>query len=215
MGTKSGTVCWMIPDGNPSSTATEAMDYCKTQRSHMCTHNEMIEACDNGSGNTIYGDSSGWYGDHGVSSTSGTWDDYFGTWNSASCPTTGNNDGPPYTRTSSFKFRCCARAYPTPSETGWTKILQYGTAYTPTTSAVGNLDTDAASSFAKLSDAAINSIETDANGYYYYKLHDSDDTDQPDMYVRTTSQFSDTSRAFGWSNNFAVCQSLTSGADPS
>jgi len=110
--TKSGTVCWMIPDGNPSSTATEAMDYCKGQRSHMCTHSEMIEACDNGSGNTIYGDSSGWYGDHGVASTSGTWDNYFGTWNSASCPTSGNNDGPPYIRSSTFKFRCCARAYP-------------------------------------------------------------------------------------------------------
>jgi len=97
----------------------------------------------------------------------------------------------------------------TPTTTsGWQAILHYGTeAYTPTPSAVG--DVLSTVGFGKLSDAAINAI-SDGSGYHHYKL--TSGTDSSEIYVRTQKVFSDTSRAFGWSGAYQVCNTVDFGS---
>lgn len=86
------------------------------------------------------------------------------------------------------------------------KILQYVKSYTPTAKAVGDLSKPSTTAgFAKLSDAAINAMPADKDGYYYFKLVDTGDKHTPAVLVRTKAKFSDTSRAFGWSNKFDIC----------
>ena len=89
---------------------------------------------------------------------------------------------------------------------GWVKILQYAQPYTPTANAVGDLSKSTADGgFAKLSDAAINAIPADNNGYSYFKLEDAGEDPPHTLMVRTKAAFQDTAIAFGWSNNFQVC----------
>jgi len=91
---------------------------------------------------------------------------------------------------------------------GWHAILHYGTeAYTPTPLAVG--DVLSTVGFGKLSDAAINAI-SDGSGYHHYKL--TSGTDSSEIYVRTQKVFSDTSRAFGWSGAYQVCNTVDFGS---
>ena len=115
----------------------------------------------------------------------------------------------PYVRTTK-RFKAILYFHTTLSHlkiADWVKILQYAKSYTPTPNLVGNLSKSGTSSdFAKLSDAAINAIRADNDGYFYFKLVDAGDQDQPTMLVRTKAKFSDTARAFGWSNNFDVCK---------
>ena len=84
--------------------------------------------------------------------------------------------------------------------------MQYADKYEPTADAAGDLSKSSKESgFAKLSDAAINAIPADASGYYYYKLEDADDTDQPVIFARTKHSFSDTARGFGWLGEYDLC----------
>ena len=88
----------------------------------------------------------------------------------------------------------------------WVKILRYADKYKPTAHAVGNISQPSTvSGFAKLSDAAINAIAADKNGYFYFKLQDAGDEDQPIMLVRTKAQFNDTAVGFGWEDNYDLC----------
>jgi len=99
---------------------------------------------------------------------------------------------------------CHAPASP-PEYPGWTKILQYGSdPYTPTSSASGDLSTVASQGFAKMSDDDINSIAA-VDGYHYYLLTTEDSNLNNHVFVRTTSEFCDTCRAFGWSRDYDVC----------
>ena len=77
--------------------------------------------------------------------------------------------------------------------------------YTPTANAVGDLSKSSTYGFAKLSDAAINAIPADKNGYFYFKLQDAGDEDQPIMLVRTKALFNDTAVGFGWEENYDLC----------
>ena len=92
---------------------------------------------------------------------------------------------------------------------GWVKILQYADKYTPTAKAVGDLSKSTADGgFAKLSDAAINAIPADNNGYFYFKLEDTGDDHQPTLLIRTKIPFNDTASGFGWqtqTTKFEVC----------
>jgi len=87
----------------------------------------------------------------------------------------------------------------------WHPILRYGTlAYTPTSAAVNadSLGTDVG--FAKLADTAINGI-TDGSSYGKYKLTTTGSNTNNVIYVLTNQPFSDTSRSFGWGNNYYIC----------
>ena len=81
-----------------------AMDTCKTLPTagsglyaHVCTYAETETAC--AAGYSPYTQSSGWYGDLGQA------DDYFQTWNSASCAS--NNTGSPTLSSNNMYYRCC------------------------------------------------------------------------------------------------------------
>ena len=78
--------------------------------------------------------------------------------------------------------------------------------YKPTANAVGDLSKPSTvSGFAKLSDAAINAISADRNGYFYFKLEDTGDKDQSVMFVRTKAMFDDTTVGFGWLGQYDLC----------
>lgn len=104
---------WPVADGRICMEATmrgpadawTAIGTCKgiVPGCRVCTHTDFQQAC--GAGRTPYTTSTGWYGDHGVSS-GGNWDDEYGTWNTASC--SNNNDGPANeAAAASFNYRCC------------------------------------------------------------------------------------------------------------
>ena len=81
--------------------------------------------------------------------------------------------------------------------------------YTPTANAVGDLSKSSTYGFAKLSDAAINAIPADKNGYSYFKLQDEYDEYEPDvLMVRTKMLFTDTALGFGWNGNYDLCNTL-------
>lgn len=82
----------------------------------------------------------------------------------------------------------------------WVKILEYGTQpYTPNAGAVGTLTSASnlhPTSFAKLSDADINSL---GGSEYYLRVMSSNDNHY--LYMKITNlAFTDTSRAFGYSS---------------
>merc|ERR1719210_1106454 len=101
--TRYGGLCWMNP--NVRKNAHDAIEHCRGLKAHMCEHVEMQTVCAHGK--NPYGDSQGWYGDHGKRGSS--WDDHYGSWNHGNCA--GNNDGPAYSSGHSFTFRCCKRAF--------------------------------------------------------------------------------------------------------
>jgi len=108
----------------------------------------------------------------------------------------------------------CAKEYPAPAQfpasspappMQWHIILRYGSLpYTPTACAVG--DVSVHSGFSKLQDAVINSIRA-GDGFSYFKLTTTDPVALVNpVYVRTTGQFSDELRNFGWPSTYEVCR---------
>ena len=89
----------------------------------------------------------------------------------------------------------------------WVKVLQYADKYKPTPNAAGDLSQPSiVSGFAKLSDAAINAIPADKNGYFYYKFHDAGDRGYAiTMLARTRHSFEDTAWGFGWWGEYDLC----------
>lgn len=84
--------------------------------------------------------------------------------------------------------------------------MQYADKYKPTVHAVGDLTKSSkVSGFAKLSDVAINSIPADEYGYFYFKLVQAGDTQQPFMLARTKYAYNDTARGFGWLGEYDLC----------
>ena len=98
----------------------------------------------------------------------------------------------------------------TPQEVGWQLVLQYGSvSYVPTVDASGTVGENTAG-FAKLSDAAINSIDDDSSTYDYYMMtSDLQSTgDYGKLFVRTSqSTFNDIGRNMGWERDFYLCSS--------
>ena len=99
-----------------------------------------------------------------------------------------------------------------PVQVGWQLVLQYGSSsYVPTADASGTVDEHNAG-FAKLSDAAINSMDDDSNTYDYYMMtsdpQNGDSADNGKLFVRTfQSTFNDLGRNMGWETDYFLCSS--------
>jgi hypothetical protein len=78
---------------------------------------------------------------------------------------------------------------------GWMKILQYtDTAYTPSTSAVGNIAVAGISAMAKLADASVNSLANIAT-YREYRFQGATSTKK--LFMKVSTPWDDTARAHG------------------
>ena len=104
--TSSGDVCFLSTTGTDDVGMESAIETCYGYEAHVCLWEDMMMLC--GSGHNPYESmSSGWYGDHGISS-GGDYDDEYGTWSADHCAS--NNDGTARAASESFGFRCCRGA---------------------------------------------------------------------------------------------------------
>jgi len=107
----------------------------------------------------------------------------------------------------------------------WRPILEFKVNYKPDRNAIGTVKGTPGNGPAKLSDADINAIPADSQGYYHYKITANEFTTgwlfktyhgqcqmpiytkckQNTLFVRTRKAYVDTDVAFGWVGAFDLC----------
>jgi hypothetical protein len=93
---------------------------------------------------------------------------------------------------------------PDMDENKFVKILRIGaSSYEPIEGSTGNLA--AGNGYAKLSDVYINSFPQ-IDGFSYYKLAGTADGQSHTYYLRTTKDFHDPERSWGFAGNYALCR---------